>query len=1685
PKDTLLYEYGNKALFSHPIRDDSHSKCKSKTPIKDPKPITSLDSPPVKKSRRRVAWVIEESSDEENEEMDTVSDTPMTNGRTSGHSENETSGKMERDESEKQEEVNEHVGDDEKMSSPSSGHSENETSGKTERDESKKQKVNGQTGDDEEMSSPSSSSEDNIPKRKTARKHMRKRKAPAENVDAIVKEERDDKDSREEESKKTEKADSEEESKKDVRSPVPKKTKMEVDTLADNGEDNKDDSEESEKQIKVEINDLKKKKKNKKDSISNSKNDKSKSGSSIENKKTKRKTKKSNSEEEEKSTSDSDSKKNQDPKATDSKKAFSSFFSPRQATKSSKTKDEKKKEAMVKKEKVTLKLEKESNEKEDESGNQKPVDATEYNPEKNYYHPIKHACWRQGEKVPYLAIARTFQAIEETSARLKIMSTLSNFLRSVIALSPNDLLPCVYLCLNKLAPAYKGIELGIGDNVLMKAVSESTGRSIPLIKADLAEKGDLGLVAESCRTNQRTMFAPPKLTAVGVYSKLKEIAMLTGHSSMTKKVDVIKGMFVACRHSEARYLIRSLSGKLRIGLAEQSVLTSLAHAAILTPPGQEFPPAVFDAAKILSSEELKKQLEEAVLTVKSSYCELPSYDKIIPAILDHGIKELPKICYLTPGIPLKPMLAHPSKGVSEVLKRFDDAAFTCEYKYDGERAQIHMLENGEIHIYSRNQENNTTKYPDIIARMSKAFNDDVKSFIIDTEAVAWDRDKKQILPFQVLSTRKRKSYVKEPFSVRRDKLRSSFQEVEGEFMFATCKTSTNTEDIQEFLEESIKERKPFECQGTVGLSARFLIGSERKPFECHGTLKKDYLADVGDTLDLVVIGGYRGKGKRTGSYGGFLLACYDTESEEFQTICKIGTGFTDEALDKHFQFFQDHVIEKPKPYYRYDDGLEPEVWFDAVQVWEVKAADLSISPVYKAGAGQVDPVKGISLRFPRFLRIRNDKKPEEATDSSQVISKMADETEGDEVCSEDKPASKVTEYLDDVVGTNVSSLSKVKVLLDNTLKKEKELKKRLEDAKNKTPAQVQQALDDGESSKASIKDFHKQREIILEKAVKKVEKIKPLADHLSHLADQIADIERFRTYISWIQKLEAVSDGIQEHVESGLLGSAVHQFSILVAITSILESSLCENLKVFSQEMQVYWCKVLLAKLSSVVTYHNDLHYCISPIAYFLSEFEEVTNALKWPFTSLSTAPPLSTTSEVYHKLERLFILLLKLQDFKCYDVNNENKNARNEILLPIDWLLKPLRKRFRFHFYGKKQTNNIAKPEWFFTQILNWIKSHADFIHHTIQPILNKADAGFVDAKCEFIHGLLNMAVEKMEHCIPLLLTDDSLFSHFVDETLLFDQEIYNLHDYSAKDHQCLRVLTTPECLDKWVELEQKYANENLESLLSSSSAWKGKYQDIGSEVDDTKTPECAEGFVTLLTVITDRYKHLSSHQHQRRFLNVQLQLLEEFTIQLELRDEESCTNPIDPLYLSVLNAAYFVTYVLDDWSEQAIFLELHERRIVGNKTASDQNDDTCTNTGVFDEQIHKLQELKEHMMDVVVENIIKDFKTKCNVYKKERWHSLPSPKDFAVMALSSSACDWLLFLKDRLKTLELQLAQGLFSTLWQRLAQALNKVIYQKVILECHFNEGGVAQLQFDMTKHLFTLFGEYTSKPENYFK
>ena len=364
------------------------------------------------------------------------------------------------------------------------------------------------------------------------------------------------------------------------------------------------------------------------------------------------------------------------------------------------------------------------------------------------------------------------------------------------------------------------------------------------------------------------------------------------------------------------------------------------------------------------------------------------------------------------------MLAYPTRSITEVLDRFEGIPFTCEFKYDGERAQIHRTgeEEGQRVVYSRNSENMTQKYPDLLETMLLAECPETHSYVLDAEVVAWDKAAGHLLPFQILSTRKRKdvtvdsiqvvvclfafdllylngvSLVEEPLEKRRQLLWSSFREIPGQFQFAKYANATATEQIESFLEEAIQSMRAYKFFNSLGGCEGLMVKTLEQESSYEPSkrsrkwlkVKKDYLEGCGDSLDLVVIGGYAGRGKRRGVYGGFLLACFDDQTEEYQAICKIGTGFSDADLEAHSVFFQDKLIDAPKSYYRCSDAVRPDLWFEPVQVWEIRAADLSLSPVYSAGWGNFEGERGVSLRFPRFIRIRDDKKPEEATTASQV-----------------------------------------------------------------------------------------------------------------------------------------------------------------------------------------------------------------------------------------------------------------------------------------------------------------------------------------------------------------------------------------------------------------------------------------------------------------------------------------------------------------------------------------------------------------------------------------------------------------------------------------------------------------------------------------------------------------------------
>ncbi|KAM6093264.1 RAD50-interacting protein 1 isoform 3-T3 [Theristicus caerulescens] len=586
-------------------------------------------------------------------------------------------------------------------------------------------------------------------------------------------------------------------------------------------------------------------------------------------------------------------------------------------------------------------------------------------------------------------------------------------------------------------------------------------------------------------------------------------------------------------------------------------------------------------------------------------------------------------------------------------------------------------------------------------------------------------------------------------------------------------------------------------------------------------------------------------------------------------------------------------------------------------------------------------------------------------------------------------------------------------------------------------------------------------------------------EDLDVLISQVEEIERHLSYLKWISRIEELSDSIQQYLMTNNVPEAASTLAFMAELDIKLQESSCSHLLAFVRSTVKFWHKILKDKLSS--------------------DFEEVLTQLRWPFVgppqsqAFGLAAPASAP-DVYNNLEMLFCQLLKLQTSD--ELLTKPKQLPEKyslppsppIILPIQIMLNPLQKRFKYHFTGNKQTNVLNKPEWYLTQVLMWIGNHAKFLDDKIQPILDKAGSS-VNAGLEFSRALVMLILEKLAADIPCLLYDDTLFCHLVDEVLLFERELYSVHGYLSSFPSCMHILSEESCFQRWLTVEKKFALQKMDSMLSSEAAWISQYKDI-TDVDEMKVPDCAETFMTLLLVITDRYKNLPTASRKLQFLALQKELVDDFRIRLTQVMKEETRASLGFRYCAILNAVNYIATVLADWADNVFFLQLQqaelEVRAESNAVSKLQLGQLASmESSVFDEMINLLERLKHDMLTRQVDHVFREVKDAAKLYKKERWLSLPSQAEQAVMSLSSTACPMLLTLRDRLLQLEQQLCHSLFKIFWQMLAEKVDIYIYQEIIMANHFNEGGAAQLQFDMSRNLFPLFSHYCKRPENYFK
>lgn len=567
-------------------------------------------------------------------------------------------------------------------------------------------------------------------------------------------------------------------------------------------------------------------------------------------------------------------------------------------------------------------------------------------------------------------IAEIFEKMENTTKRIE----LTNLLVELLKKTPKQIIQnTVYLLQGIIRPNFEGVELGVAEKLAIRAISKSAGLPIKKIEDDYRDGGDLGITASNIlKLKTQTTFTTEKITVERVYETLFKIAKLEGKGSQDLKMRYISSLLNDATPLEAKFVVKILLGTLRLGIAENTVMDALA----ITFTGKK---------------ENREQIENA-------YNVSSDLGKVSLIVATDGIDEIKKF-KISMFSPIRPMLADRVQSEKDVIKKMPKL-FAAEYKLDGERVQIHK-QSDKIILFSRRLENITRYYPDIVENIGKTLN--VNEGVFEAEIVPINENTGEFLPFQELMHRRRKYKMEQAVSqypitvnffdvlyydkndclnLEYSKRRKILERIVNENNFSKLVpvlTIKNENEIEDFLENSINAG----CEGLMlkTLTAPYRAGTRGSNWL---KLKREYRNELGDSLDLVVIGAYFGRGRRTGLYGTLLLGTYNPEEDNFPSICKVGTGFTDESLDQLFQILSNKVTLKKNS--RIVSEMEADVWFEPELVLEIVASEITLSPIHKTGLNLIRKDTGFALRFPKFTgKIRYEKAIEDASTDEEVL----------------------------------------------------------------------------------------------------------------------------------------------------------------------------------------------------------------------------------------------------------------------------------------------------------------------------------------------------------------------------------------------------------------------------------------------------------------------------------------------------------------------------------------------------------------------------------------------------------------------------------------------------------------------------------------------------------------------------
>jgi DNA ligase-1 len=572
----------------------------------------------------------------------------------------------------------------------------------------------------------------------------------------------------------------------------------------------------------------------------------------------------------------------------------------------------------------------------------------------------------------YAVIADAYEKIEATTKRLEMTDLLVDLLKKT---PKNVIAKVVYLTQGKIYPDFVGLEIGVAEKLAVKALARASGRRQSEIEEDLQKSGDIGETAQKliAKKKQSTFFQKT-LTAERVYETLDKMAKTTGSGAVGSKMALLAGLLSDASPKEAKYIMRTVTGSLRLGIADMTVLDAL---AIAYGGGKE-----------------ARELVERAYNISS---DLGRVANVVAEKGLDGIKKFQVVVFE----PIRPMLAERLSSPEEILEKLGGKC-VAEYKYDGERVQAHK-KGKQVVLYSRRLENISSQYPDAVELVKE--NVQAEDAILEAECVAVDVATGELLPFQELMHRRRKYGVKEAmeqypvslfmfdalyvdgkdltldaYPLRRKLLEKNIKESDRVRAAKQIKTGS-VKALEEFFEEAIEDG----CEGlickSVGKDSVYQAGARGWQWIKY---KRDYKSEMTDTVDLVVVGAFHGRGKRAGTYGALLLAAYSKEADVFETVTKLGTGFTDEDLKKLPELLRQHLV--PRKHSRVQSKLEADVWFEPKVVLEVLGAEITLSPIHVCGLNAVRKGSGLAVRFPRFTgKYRTDKAAEDATTSAEVL----------------------------------------------------------------------------------------------------------------------------------------------------------------------------------------------------------------------------------------------------------------------------------------------------------------------------------------------------------------------------------------------------------------------------------------------------------------------------------------------------------------------------------------------------------------------------------------------------------------------------------------------------------------------------------------------------------------------------